>query len=166
MALFLYPFVGVDFTPFGYYCNDLPGNKRHLKKVTMFNKTVSPLVFVFLILGAAILIFRNTLEQKGVDWQVLAGGNLFIYIVTIISVHLLSKGLGAENTHSFLRNAYSGILVKLMACAAAAFFYILVAGKNLNKPALFICMGLYLVYSFVEMSMIMKQSKQKKNVRN
>jgi hypothetical protein len=132
----------------------------------MFNKTVSPLVIVFLIFGAAILIFRNTLQQKGIDWQVLAGGNLFIYLVTIVSVHLLSSGLHASNTHAFLRNAYSGILVKLLACAAAAFVYILASGKNLNKPALFICMGLYLVYSFAEMTMIMKQSKQNKNVRN
>jgi hypothetical protein len=95
----------------------------------MFNKTVSPLVIVFLIVGASILIFRNFLQQKGVDWQVLSGGNLFLYLVTIVSVHLLSKGLNAANTHSFLTNAYGGILLKLMACAAAAFIYILVSGQ-------------------------------------
>lgn len=129
----------------------------------MFNKSVYPLVFVFLIAGAAILVFRNFLQQKGVDWELLTGANIFIYIVTVISLHLLTTGLQAQTTHAFLRNAYSGILLKLMACAAAAFIYILAAGKRLNKPALFISMGLYLIYSFVEMATVLKKSKQSKH---
>jgi len=132
----------------------------------MFNKTIIPLVFVFLIIGALVLVFRNFLAQHGFDWQLLSGGNLFLYIITVVSMHMLTKGLRATNTHAFLRNAYTGVLIKLFACAGAAFIYILASGKNLNKPALFACMGLYLVYSFVEMSVLMKQSNRKKNVEN
>jgi len=130
----------------------------------MFNKSIVPLVIIFLIVGTLILVFRNSLEQHGFDWQVLTGGNVFIYLVTVVSMHLLSKGLHADRTHVFIRNAYGGIMVKLFASAAAAFIYILVAGKNLNKPGLFTCMGLYLVYTFAELSVIMKQSNAKKNV--
>jgi hypothetical protein len=130
----------------------------------MFNKSIFPLVIIFLIVGAAILVFRNSLQRAGLDWQVLSAGNVFIYIVTMVSMHLLTKGLHAEKTQVFLRNAYTGILIKLFACAAAAFIYIFASGKNLNRPALFACMGLYLVYTFVELSVIMKQSNAKKNV--
>jgi hypothetical protein len=130
----------------------------------MFNKSMVPLVVIFLIIGGLILVFRNTLQSNGCNWQVLSGGNLFICLVTVVSMHLLKKGLHAERTQVFLRNAYSGIMVKLFACAGAAFIYILVSGKNLNKPALFGSMGLYLVYTFVELSAIMKQSNAKKNV--
>ena len=129
----------------------------------MFNKSILPLVFIFLIFGALILAFRNTLQLHGCDWQVLTAGNVIIYLVTAVSMHLLMKGMNAERTQVFLRNAYSGILVKLFACAAAAFVYILAAGKNVNKPALFACMGLYLVYTFVELSVIMKKSNATKN---
>ncbi len=132
----------------------------------MFNKSVYPLVFVFLIAAAIILIGRSFLQQRGIDWQVAMGGNVVIYVITIISMHLLTKGMHAQSTHAFLRNAYSGILFKLMACAVAAFIYILASGKSLNKPGLFVCMGLYLVYSLVEMRIIMKHSKQRKNVEN
>ena len=130
----------------------------------MFNKSIVPLVIIFLIIGGLILVFRDSLEQHGFDWQVLSGGNLFVYLVTVVSMHLLSKGLHAQNTQVFMRNAYSGIMVKLFACAAAAFIYIFVSGKNINKPALFACMGLYLVYTFVELKVILKQSNAKKNV--
>lgn len=132
----------------------------------MFNKSVIPLVIVFLITAALIFILRQFLEAHGFDWQVLSGGNLFIFLVTAVSMHMLGKGLNATETNSFLRNAYGGILVKLFACAGAAFVYILVAGKNLNKPALFASMFLYLVYTFAELSVIMKQSNAKKNVKN
>ena len=132
----------------------------------MFNKTIIPLVIVFLISAGLILIFRNSLAGVGFDWQVLSGGNLFIYVVTMVSMHMLSEGMKAANTHAFLSKVYGGILIKLFACAIGAFVYIFIAGKNLNKPALFACMALYLVYTFVELSVIMKQSNQKKNVQN
>lgn len=131
----------------------------------MFNKTVWPLVILFLVIAVAILIFRNFLQSNGIDWQVVSGGNLIIYIITIVSLHLLSKGLMAENTPKFLGNAFGGILLKLMACAIAAFIYIFIARKDINKAGLFVCMGLYLVYSFVEMKIIMKQSKEINNGR-
>ena len=131
----------------------------------MFNKTVIPLVIVFIITAGLIFIFRKFLETRGFDWLVLSVGNLFVYLVTAVSMHMLSKGLNAPGTNAFLRNAYGGIMVKLFACAGAAFIYILLSGKNLNKPALFACMFLYLVYTFVELSLIMKYSSAKKNGR-
>jgi hypothetical protein len=129
----------------------------------MFHKTVIPLVIVFIITAGLIFIFRGFLETRGFDWLVLSGGNLFVYLVTAVSMHMLSRGLNAPETNAFLRNAYGGIMVKLFACAGAAFIYILLSGKNLNKPALFACMFLYLVYTFVELSLIMKYSNAKKN---
>lgn len=125
-----------------------------------------PLVFIFLLIGSVILLSRNFLQQKGIDWQVISGGNLVIYLITIVSLHLLTRSLDAVNTHAFLRNAYSGILLKLMACAGAAFVYIIVAGDHLNKPSIFIMMGFYLVYTFVEMTQVMKHSKRKRDVKN
>ncbi len=130
----------------------------------MFNRSILPLVFVFLGIGAAILIFRDFLHQKGVDWQVLTGGNLLIYVITIVSLHLLTKGLQAESHPAFLRNFYSGIYFKLISFAVVAGIYIAAAGTNLNKPAIFICMALYFIYSFIERAIIVQESKRKKNV--
>lgn len=132
----------------------------------MFNKSVLPLVFVFVLSAVLIFIFSEFLESHGFDWQVLSGGNLFVYLVTTVSMSMLSRGLNATDTNAFLRNAYGAILLKLFACAGVAFIYILIAGKHLNKPALFASMFLYMVYTFVELSVIMKQSNAKKNVKN
>ena len=120
---------------------------------------------MFLLIGVLILVFRRFLFENGIDWQVVSGGNLIIYFVTFISLHFLTKGLTAEGTPQFLRHSFGGILLKLMACAIAAFIYIFTVRKNINKPALFICMGLYLLYTFVEMRIILKHSKELKNGR-
>lgn len=132
----------------------------------MFNKNILPLIIVFLVTEALLFAFRQFFESHGFDWQVLNYGNIFVYIVTVVSLHLLSKGINAADTNAFLRNAYGAILIKLFACAGAAFIYIMYSGKNLNKPALFACMGLYLVYTFAELSVIFKLSNAKKNVKN
>lgn len=132
----------------------------------MFSKASIPLIIVFLITAGLIVIFRNTLEQHDINTKVLGWGNLFIYVVTVVSMNMLSKGLRAVATHAFLRNAYGGIMLKLFACAAAVFIYIFVSGNNFNKSALFACMFLYLVYTFTELTVIMKQSNAKKNVKN
>ena len=166
MALIFNSFIGLDITFTGAVRNHLAGDKRYFKKVKMFNKSSISLVIVFLITAALIFVFRQFLESHGFDWQVLNGGNLFIFLVTAVSMYMLTKGLNAPETNAFLRNAYGGILVKLFSCAGAAFMYILVAGKNLNKPALFASMFLYFIYTFAELSVIMKQSNAKKNVKN
>jgi hypothetical protein len=164
MAFVQYSIAGLDTTAIGYTGYYIPGNKRYLKKEVMFNRTVVPLVVVFLVFGVVILVFREKVNDLGFDWQVLSGGNLVLYVVTILSLHLLNKGMRSTNTHSFLTGAYGGIILKLFSCAIGAFIYILIAGKDLNKPSLFALMGLYLVYSFVEMSIVLQQSKQNKNV--
>ena len=163
MAAFFNSHTCLDVAPVGNCGNDLPGYKGYFKKIAMFNKSVTPLVVAFLVIGIGIFVCRNYLQQHNIDWQVLSGSNLFIYVVTVVSMNMLSSGLSASNTQLFLRKAYGGIMLKLFACAGAAFVYILVAGQGLNKKALFISMGLYLVYTFIEMSVIMKQSQQKKN---
>lgn len=166
MAVVVYTHTGLGVATFSYHCNDLASDKGYFKKEIMFNKSIIPLVIAFLIIGGVILGFRTKIESLGFNWQVLSGGNLFIYLITVFSMQMLSKGLHAENTQVFLRNAYGGIMLKLFACAAAAFIYIVAAGDRLNKSSLLACMGFYLVYTGIELSVIMKQSKAKRNVKN
>ncbi|MBD0293586.1 MAG: hypothetical protein ICV84_00060, partial [Flavisolibacter sp.] len=45
----------------------------------------------------------------------------------------------------------------------AAFIYIATFRKDLNKPALCTLMGLYLVYTFIEVSLLTKTLKQNTN---
>jgi hypothetical protein len=54
-------------------------------------------------------------------------------------------------------------MIKFFVCLAVVFIYIASVKKELNKPALFTCMGLYLVYTIMEVGILMKLLKKKAN---
>ena len=124
---------------------------------------LAPVIIFFVILNAFFLSGKTFLEQHGFDQSVLIIGNLVLFAATLLSFFSAKRGLIAENPNAFVRSVYGSIMVKLFICIIAAIIYIFLFRKNLNKPALFGCMGLYLVYTFIEVSVLTKLLKEKKN---
>ena len=122
-----------------------------------------PIITFFIILNAFFLTGRSLLERHGFDQSVLIAGNLVVFAATFFSFFLAKRGLRSDNPHAFVRSVYLSIMIKLFICLVAAVIYIFLFRKNLNKPALFACMGLYLVYTFMEVSVLTKLLKEKKN---
>ena len=122
-----------------------------------------PVIMVMILLNGFFSIGRNWLLQKNIDADVLIIGNTLLFIITLFSFLLAQRGFSNPNPHAFIRSVYMSVMLKLFACIIAAFVYISIYKSNLNKPALFVCMGLYLVYTFMEISILMKMLKQKKN---
>jgi ACR3 family arsenite efflux pump ArsB len=122
-----------------------------------------PIAVFFLLLNALIVVFKNLLEKWGMDQFVLIIGNLILFIATTISFFISIKGLKSSNPHAFVRSVYSSVMLKFFVFAIAAFIYIQVAKASVNKSALFTCMGLYLVYTFLEVSVLTKLLRNKAN---
>lgn len=121
-----------------------------------------PVILLFVLLNSVFIFGRTFLEKWSVDRDVLIVGNLVLFIVTLLSFWLGQRGLRSGNVQAFVRSIYSSFIVKFFVIAAAAFVYIMVTKTNVNKPGLIACMCLYLVYTFLEVSILMKMAKQKK----
>lgn len=119
-------------------------------------KGAAPIVLVYIALNGAFLLGKNMLQRWGADQDVLIIGNAFLLLVTLLSYIMAKRGLAAANPHQFVRAVYSSILLKLFVCLIAAFVYIAIYKKDLNKPAFFTLMGLYLMYTFLEVSVLTK----------
>ena len=119
-----------------------------------------PLTLAFTISMAVIVIFSSALEKRNIDSGALIGGNILLFVVSMFSYLFYRKALLAGNTQEFLRHVYSAILMKLFVCAIAAFIYIYTAGKNVNTGAIFGMMFFYIVYTGIELSGAMKQSRE------
>lgn len=132
----------------------------------MKQKTTRPLfpvILLFILLNGVFISARTVMEKWSVDREVLIVGNLILFVVTLLSFWLGQRGLRSGNVQAFVRSIYSSFIVKFFIIAVAAFIYIIAMKKNVNKPALIGCMGLYLVYAFLEVSILMKMAKEKKN---
>jgi hypothetical protein len=122
-----------------------------------------PVFLLFVVLTALFVSAKSMLTRRNVDQDVLIIGNLLLLVVTVLSYLLLYRGIQSVNPHSFVRAMYLSFIIKFFIIVLAAALYILIAKSNVNKPALIICLFLYLVYTFIEVSVLTKMMKQKKN---
>ena len=118
------------------------------------------ITLLFITLNAFFMFGRKLLERWDASQELLILGNLLLFAITILSYFLAMRGLKNPNPHAFVRSIYSSILLKLFICLIAAFSYIAWVRKDLNKPAFFALMGLYLLYSFIEVSQLTKQLRR------
>ncbi|MFL5771795.1 MAG: hypothetical protein ACJ75F_01470 [Flavisolibacter sp.] len=122
-----------------------------------------PVVLFFVLLNGFFVSGKNMLDRWNTSQDVLIIGNALLFAVTCISFFLARRGLQQTNPHAFVRFVYGSIMIKLFVCMIAAFIYISIYNKNINKPALFTCMALYLVYTFMEVGVLMKMLREKNN---
>ena len=134
----------------------------------MTNNTVfrsfRPLILLFIIISALTITGRAWLSRWNVDGNVLIVGNLVLFAATALSFFLFSRSLGTKNAQAIVRTVYTGVLSKMIVCLLTVFIYISIAGKGVNKAGIFGCMLLYLLYTTVEVAILMKLSKQNKHV--
>lgn len=121
-----------------------------------------PLLVLFIAVVSFTNLFRNFIEQKGIDADVVVIGNIILFLVSAASLYFHITGFLHKNVQVFLRNVYGSLLVKMFVCAIAAAVYILMAKKNVNKAGLFICMGLYIFYAIIEIRQVFRLLKEKK----
>ena len=122
-----------------------------------------PMILVFILLNAFFIAGKNMLAKWGIDQSVVIIGNLVLFLVNILSFLLSRRSLKSDNPNVFVRAMYANFMIKLFVCIAVAFIYFMMEKKNINKPGLFVCMGLYVVYTVIEVSSLTKLLRKKKN---
>ena len=126
-------------------------------------KLYLPILGLFVALSSLYLLGQNWLTKYGLSFNVLMAGNLILFLVTITSLYFHVKGFLHKNIQVFFRSVYVALMIKMLICAAAVVIYALIAKPNINKPALYVCMALYFVYSFMEVRMVFRLLKQKQD---
>lgn len=126
-------------------------------------RLLRPLLILFVFVSGFFVAGRSLLAKWDTDQGVLVWGNLLVFATVITSFLLLRKAIDSPNPQSFVRAMYGSFIIKFFVLALGAFIYIMVAKKDVNKPALFGCIGLYFVYTFFEINALMKLLKEKKN---
>jgi hypothetical protein len=133
----------------------------------MINKTSArklyvPVLIFFVIINGPLVV-GHLPQRFNIDQGVVIIGNLILFAATMLSLFLYQRALVHASTHGFLRNAYSGLIVKLMICLISVGVYAAVERANINRQAIFVCVLLYLIYSVIEMRSLMRWNKERTN---
>ena len=128
-----------------------------------FLQAIRPMLVIFVALSAFFITGKNWLIKQGIDHEVLIIGNVVIALASIASLWVLLKAGRSANPQSFVRSMYGSFMIRFFVILVAAFIYIITAKKNVNKPAIVSCAAIYIVYSFIEISILLKLLKRKKD---
>lgn len=87
-------------------------------------------------------------------------GNIVLAGISLFSFRIICKGLDSKNGHAFLRAKYSAMLLKFFLCVVLLVGYIFWEGKaQIYKPAIFLLLGMYIVYAALEAIPLSKMAK-------
>jgi hypothetical protein len=118
-----------------------------------------PIIGLYIVVSILLRVFMARLEDNGINTTVLQAGNLFLVVIFLLSTWMQRNAMANASTQVFLRNVYGGLMLKLFGGAIAAFIYIYLADGNINKPALFGTMFLYMLYTAIELKVVLRKSK-------
>jgi hypothetical protein len=124
-------------------------------------KKFIPVIGLFLLINLIVFIFGNSLKEYGFDIGFLIVANLILFLLTFLGFYTQTRGVRSTNIHAFIRGIYSSFLIKMFVIVGAILIYILVMGGEANKPSILTSMGIYLVYTFLEVVQLMKIARKK-----
>jgi len=122
-----------------------------------------PILVIFVLVSIILVAAGPWFDAQNIDHLVLLTGNAILFLATALSFYLYNKALHHDNIQVFLRMMYSSLLLKMGFGIAATLLYVYFAGKSVSKAAVLGCFALYIVYTFMEVKVLMRQSKLKKN---
>jgi len=124
-------------------------------------KQVLPLIFLFIFLNTFFLTGKSFFEKYGIDRDVLIAANALFFLTNFIAFLLQRRALQNTNPNVFVRSMMAAMMIKMFLVLGAFLGYVLIIGKSVNKPAIYISIFLYLLYLAVEVIIVMKLNKQK-----
>ena len=128
----------------------------------MMQKPFSPIAIIFIIISLLLVVLKFAFLSWDAVFNALLGGNFVLFIATYFSFYFNNKGLSNKNIQVFLRMVYSGMFLKMGICIAAVMAYAF-SVKPVSKAAILIFFGLYFIYTFVEVRIVTRLNKDKKN---
>lgn len=90
-------------------------------------------------------------------------GTLFITTVTILTYFFCMRTVHDENPNRFVRRVMAATMIKFFLCVVGAGIFILSVKKSLNKPDLYLLMGIYFLFSMTEAVFLSQAARRKTN---
>lgn len=119
-----------------------------------------PVTGLFIFINAMVFIFKSLLQSYGFDIGLLLIANAILFFISLSAFFIQTKGLKSTNTNAFIRSVYASFLLKLFIIMIVVLAYVFLKEGKINKPSLFTSMGLYILYTSIEVIQLMKIARR------
>ncbi len=126
-------------------------------------KKFVPVIVLFVLINLFLLVSKGFLAKNGFQLNFIFVANVILFLLSAFAFFVQTKGTASANINAFIRGIYSSLLMKMFVIVGAVLIYVFVTGGNVNKPALFVSMTIYLLYTSVEVIQLMKIARKKPN---
>jgi hypothetical protein len=123
-------------------------------------KKFIPVIGLFLLINLIVFIFFNSLKECGFNVAFLIVANIILFLLTFFGFYIQTRGVRSTNINAFIRGIYSSLLLKMFVIVGAILVYIVALGGEVNKPSILTSLGIYLVYTFLEVVQLMKIARK------
>lgn len=124
------------------------------------SKPIVPLFIFFMLVNIFCTASKSWLAARNINPLVLGFGNIILFILSLAVYLIQKKAMQNSNPQVFVRSVMLGTFIKLMVIAIAVMIYIVVAGEKRSVYAIIASMGLYVVYTVLEVRIATKQNKR------
>jgi cytochrome bd-type quinol oxidase subunit 2 len=108
------------------------------------------LLILFVAASCVFLALKENQVNGKIDYNVAEAGNVLLCTLAMIGCAMHMKAVKNSNPNVFVRSIMLVMMIKFFVLIGALAVYLYTAGRMKNTPAIFICMGLYVVYTILE----------------
>jgi len=133
----------------------MPDRKRTNGIISLF--------ILFIIVNSFCFLFKNWLDAKNIDHLVVIGANCILFVLSATVHYMHKKAAQNKNPYAFVRSVMAGTFIKLVVIAIAVIIYLKLAEENKSVYAVAAGIGLYFIYTFVEVRSAQRLNKKNGN---
>jgi hypothetical protein len=122
-----------------------------------------PVLTVFITVNVLAMVLGSWLYKEGFSLSFLLITNLILFLLGLAGFFIQLKALRSDNFNAFLRGIYSSLILKIFVVIISLAIYLVITHGKVNKPSLFTSLGLYIVYTLLEVRQLLKTARTKNN---
>lgn len=112
---------------------------------------------VFILFNAIIILGKEYLIQLDLKPMFLTIVNIMLFLMSLVN-HIRLKNMDQQSSQTMVRNVMMGTILKLFVFAGAALIYATQKkAVPVGIPTLLVSMGLYIVYTYIEIKPLLKK---------
>lgn len=124
-------------------------------------KWMLPFLGIYLLITVVSFSLGSFFAEKQINIFVVLAANTILLAFSLLNLSFQQKNINNPNSAAVIRGLMAGTFLKLMGLAAAALIYLVAAGAKRSVNAVFIGMGLYIVYTWLEVRVSLRMKPKK-----